>query len=124
MADTNQVAGVTKITKGGIPYRVRGSVEFQPLDISQESVVGLDGYHGVKSMPVAPHLEFEITVGDEVSLKALQSGTGQTLVADCPGGRQLILLNAAYIGTASYDPGEGKVKLRYEGSRAAEVTPA
>lgn len=122
MAAAQQLlAGTANVTINGVAYLLQGDLSWSPTQNKQESLTGMDGYHGVKQTPVAPFMEFtlrdtgEITVGDFDGLR------NATVVAQLANGKTVIGRTMAAIDTQDVNSVEATFKLRFEGPDVSEA---
>lgn len=116
-------AGTANFTVDGKAYRARGSFEFQPLDEEKESIVGIDGYHGFKATPVAPHIKGEISDDGAIAVSDWQLLDGSSVVVlELRNGKVVTLNNAIVVGKVPVNIVDGKYELTLEGSSLRERT--
>lgn len=93
-----------------------GDLTIQAADVEAETLIGLDGVHGVKEKPVAPRIEGSIRLTPSITVAALKAAKSVTItVQDLSGGVYYSLPNAWRVGSLDVDPTERMVKVMFEG---------
>lgn len=107
----------------GVQYQAKGAFTTSLGRPSREAIVGADGVHGYKEMPVAPYVEGEITDDLNISLDALSKVTDATITVEYANGKVFVLRNAWNTNQdgMSVQTEEGNVAIRFEGLSAEEV---
>jgi len=107
----------------GVQYQAKGAFTTSLGRATREAIVGSDGVHGYKEMPVAPYVEGEITDDLAISLDALSQVTDATVTVEYANGKVFVLRNAWSTNQdgMSVQTEEGNVPIRFEGLSAEEV---
>lgn len=112
--------GIESLTIDGAQYRVKGDVTYCLGTVKRETVMGLDGRHGVKITPQVAFFETSITDSKNLSLKDLFNKEEATAVVKLRNGKSLSFTRAFYAGDAQATASEGEVGVRFEALDEAE----
>ena len=106
-------AGLKRMTIDGVPYDVKGSVAVRPSDESREPIVGLDGYHGTKLVPVAPGASGTLTDGAGIKTKDLQAIKDKEVFFELANGKSYMLTNATWLDQIELNVDEGEIPFNF-----------
>lgn len=112
-----KVAGTAYFKVNGLQYSIRGNMTIALGGVERESVVGLDGYHGIKETPVAAFIECDITTTADLDIATLQRAENVTVTAELSNGKVAVLYNAYQVNNLEIDAVEGQLTARFEGPR-------
>lgn len=112
-----KVAGTAFFKVDGVQYNLRGNVTLSLGNVSRESMVGLDGYHGIKEVPVASFIEVELTDQPEIDLNVLNELSDVTVQVELINGKLGILRNAEQVNDLELSVDEGTFTVRFEGPK-------
>lgn len=110
-----KIGGRARILINGVQYALRADVTIIPSDVSRESIVGQDGYHGVRETPVACACEFTLSDMPNVDIIALAKLTDATVSIQMDNGTQYVFRNAAQVNAIELNQTEGSYAVRFEG---------
>lgn len=111
----NKVGGRAKLLINGVQYPLRGNLTIMLGNVSRESVVGIDQYHGVKETPQASYIEMDITDLGDLDIQTVQDLVDCTINVELDNGKQAVLRNAAQVNSLELDAVEGQYSARFEG---------
>ena len=125
----NRIAGVCRFKVGDTSYALRGNITIMGLTAHKEHIVGLDGIHGYKEVPVAPKVSAEFSnVGNaSASFRTLQAmGKREGIPAmnisvNAANGKEYMLYDGIVEGDVSYNPEDGMVAVTFSGANLREV---
>ncbi len=110
-----KVAGTCYFKVDGIQYSLRGNMNISLGTAQRESVLGLDGYHGIKETPMAGSIECDLTQTPDLDLNQLESLTDVTVTVELINGSVATLNNATQVNHLSLSAEDGKVTVKFEG---------
>lgn len=111
-----KVAGTAYINIDGVQYPLRGNLTVSLGTAHRESVVGQDGYHGIKEIPEAGSIECELTDQPTLDLNVLENLTGVTVTVELINGKVGTLYNATQVNHISLNTEDGKYTVKFEGN--------
>jgi hypothetical protein len=115
------LAGTANVTINGVAYMLQGDLSWSPNTVKQESLTGMEGYHGIKATPVAPFMEFTLRDSGEISVSAFDGLRNATVVAQLANGKTIIGRTMATIDIQEVNSVEATFKLRFEGPDVVEA---
>ena len=114
--------GVLYFDVDGTPCAVRGNVTYATGSRQRESVVGQEGLHGHKEIPVTPFIQMDVTdLLDGTTKKQVEDASGVRCTLGLKNGKTVIVTNATQINQFETDPIEGQFTARFEGEKGWEV---
>ncbi len=116
-----RIAGVCFFRVGATQMRLRANLKVQALDTSKTGIAGMDSVHGFKEEPVVPSIEAQITDLAQLSIKAFQQITDETITAELANGKVYLLRDAWYAGVPDTDAGNGTIEMKFEGLSCEEI---
>lgn len=117
-----KVAGTAFFSIDGVQYSLRGNLKMSLGNVQRSSVVGEDGYHGIKEEPAAAYIECELTDQPTIDLNVLNSLDNVTVTGELINGKSGILRNASQVNKLELDAPEGKYTIRFEGPKGEWFT--
>jgi hypothetical protein len=114
-----RIAGITYINVDGVPLELKGSINVAPGSFSRESVVGLDGVHGYKEIPIVPFVECTITDSAGIDLNAIEKLANVTVTVELANGKTAVVNQATQVNQLENNPEEAEVTVRFEGTSGA-----
>ena len=112
-----KVAGTAFFLVDGIRYSLKDNFTVALTEIERESVVGLDGFHGVKENIVPAFMECDITDREDLDIDALNRAEDVTVTAELNNGKVGVLRNAYQINQLELGVDEGELTARFEGPK-------
>lgn len=120
MAD-NLLAGVAYIAVDGRNYAVAGAGSYRCSSETRESLMGQDGYHGVKGMPMPGKISWTGRDSGSVSVGALAKALDVTVTLELANGKMVIGRNMARVGEPpTVNSEEGTFEIEFEGPSVTE----
>jgi len=117
-----KVAGTAYFKVNGTQYSLRGNMKISLGSFERESVVGQDGYHGIKETPQASYIECDITDRPNLDPNILEQLSNVTVTAEMINGKVAVLRNAYQVNKLELDAGEGQLTVRFEGPQGEWLT--
>jgi len=114
-----RIAGITYINVDGIPLELKGSINVAPGNTSRETIVGQDGVHGYKEIPVVPFVECTITDSANIDLNAIEKLANVTVTVELANGKTAVVNQAVQVNQLENNPEEAEVTVRFEGTSGA-----
>lgn len=116
-----RIGGIIFIKVDGQQLQASGEFTYDIGVPKKEMIVGADGVHGFKEMPIVPFIEGEITDSDELDLEALQRTRDATCTLELANGKVIVVEEAVYAADGTGSSEEGKIAFRFEGIRGREI---
>jgi hypothetical protein len=121
-------AGIIQITGNGQRWDAKGNFSYNLGRPKRTTIQGADKMHGYMEEPQAAFVEGEITDSKDLSLDALVTGEGLTIVLQLavgPSGpaKAVVLKDAAFTADGTGNSKEGNIPVRWESDSGDEVTP-
>jgi len=113
--------GIVFVKVDGAQLSAKGEFTYSLLDSKKEGIVGSDGIHGYKELPVIPYIEGEITDSIDLDAKSLIKLTDATVTLELANGKVIVLRGAWYAGDGVTGSEEGNIAVRFEGTSIEEV---
>jgi hypothetical protein len=121
MATTNRIGGVLSLRADGTQYEARGNFQVTPSTVKRTGVAGQDFVHGYIEEPIVPQIKGDISIGNQLSIEALEAITGATVQVSLANGRTYVLTNAWTTAAFVIDAHDGKVEVTFEGITCQEI---
>jgi len=116
-----RVGGIIYVKVDGTVYQAKGDYTYNFGSPKRETILGVDGPHGVKETPQASFIEGEITDASDLDVKAFTELIDSTVTIELNNGKTIALKEAAYTADGDINTGEGNIQVRFEGSGMTEV---
>lgn len=121
MAD-NMIAGTAYLTLDGRSVQLVGEFSYRPTQNTNETLVGMDGVHGVKSSPAAGMIKAKLRDSGAISISALGNATDVTVVAQLANGKTVIGRNMWRAGEpVEVDTEDASFAIQWEGADVSEA---
>jgi uncharacterized protein YlzI (FlbEa/FlbD family) len=121
MATTNRIGGVLSLRVDGNQYEARGNFQVTPSSVKRTGVAGQDGVHGYIEEPIVPTIKGDISIGNELSIEAIDAITDSTVQVQLANGRTYVLIDAWTVASHTIDAHDGKVEVTFEGMSCEEI---
>jgi hypothetical protein len=116
----NLIAGIAQAAIDGVTQQLEGGLKYSVSTVKRESLLGKDGYHGVKETPVAPYMEMVLRDSGGLSLADFNAMRNSTLVITLANGKIVTGRNMAAVDVQEVDTEEAKFTVRFEGPEVVE----
>lgn len=114
------LAGTANVTIDGASYMLAGDLAWSPNTVKQESLTGMDSYHGVKQTPVPGYMEFTLRDSAATQVAFFDGLTNVTVVAQLASGKIVIGRNMSAVEQQEVNSTEATYKVRFEGPQVEE----
>lgn len=121
MASPNRIGGVLSLRVDGNQYEARGNFQVTPGTVKRTGVAGQDGVHGYIEEPIVPQIKGDVSIGNSLSLEALELITDSTVQVALANGRTYVLTDAWVTAAFVIDAHDGKVEVTFEGITCQEI---
>lgn len=122
MATTNRIGGTLTLRIDGQQYEARGNFRVRGYVLKRTGVAGQDFVHGYIEEPIVPQIAGEISIGNLLSIAALEALTDSTVQLALANGMLYVLSNAWTANQPfDIDAHDGKVELTLEGLTMTET---
>lgn len=114
-------AGVAYVKIDSEQIALQGGLTINPLTVTREPMVGLDGPHGLKETPMMPSISATFTKGPELSLTRIGAIVNSTVTAECADGTVYVLSEAFQSGELAFNAAEGTYTVTFHGRTCTEI---
>lgn len=121
MASPNRIGGILSLRVDGNQYEARGNFQVTPGTVKRTGVAGQDGVHGFIEEPLVPQIKGDLSIGNQLSLEALEAITQSTVQVQLANGRAYVLSDAWVTAAFVIDAHDGKVEVTFEGISCSEL---
>lgn len=118
----NLLAGTAQITVDGNSYMLEGSAKWSPSTVKRDTLMGMDGYHGVKETPVPGSISGTFRDSGSMTVATFNAMTNSTIVLQLANGKTVVGRNMACVDAQEVDSTEGTFDLKFEGPLVSEQT--
>lgn len=123
MADSNRLAGVASVTIDGRAYSITGEGTYRVSGSSRETLMGQDGYHGTKELPVAGRISWKGRDSGSVSMSVLGDAFNVTVVLSLANGKTIVGRNMSRVGEGPLEVNteDATFDVAFEGPDVTEI---
>lgn len=118
----NLIAGIASAKIDGVTRQLEGSAKYSPSVVKRESLLGQDGYHGVKETPVAPYISMSLRDAGDMSVADFNAIRNSTIVLELANGKIVTGRNMASVDVQEVDTEDAKFEIKFEGPEVSEQT--
>lgn len=118
----NLLAGTAQITVDGNSYLLEGAAKYSPSTVRRETLMGMDGYHGVKETPVPGSISFTGRDSVDLVVATFNGMRNVTVVLQLANGKTIVGRNMACVEAQEVDSTEATLDLKFEGPSVTEQT--
>jgi hypothetical protein len=118
---SQRIGGVLAILVDGKTYEARGNFNVTGMTVKRTGVAGQDGVHGYIEEPIVPSIKGDWSIGNQLSLVALEAITNATAQVNLANGMSYILVDAWTVSAFVIDAHDGKVMVELEGMSLQEM---
>ncbi len=118
----NLLAGTAQITVDGNSYMLEGAAKYSPSTVTRTSLVGQDGYHGVKEMPVAGSISFTARDAGSLTVYDFNRMRNATVVLQLANGKTVVGRSLANVDAQEVNSTEATFDVKFEGPLDSEQT--
>ena len=118
---SQRIGGVLAILVDGKQYEARGNFQVTGMTVKRTGVAGQDGVHGFIEEPIVPTIKGDWSIGNQLSLVALEAITNATAQVNLANGMSYILVDAWTVSAFVIDAHDGKVMVELEGMSLQEM---
>jgi len=118
----NVLAGTAQITVDGNSYMLEGAAKYSPSTVRRETLMGMDGYHGVKETPVPGSISFTVRDAGDLVISDFNGMRNVTVVLQLANGKTVVGRNMACVEAQEIDSTEATGDLKFEGPLVSEQT--
>jgi hypothetical protein len=116
-----RVGGIIAFKVNGQIFQAKGPFTYNIGVPKKEAVIGADGIHGFKEVPIVPFIEGTVTDDDETDLQALRETRDATVVLELANGKVISVFEAFEASDGDGSSEEGELQVRFEGIRGQET---
>ena len=118
---SQRIGGLLAIIVDGKTYEARGNFQVTGMTVKRTGVAGQDGVHGFIEEPIVPTIKGDWSIGNQLSLVALEAITNATAQVNLANGMSYILVDAWTVSAFVIDAHDGKVMVELEGMSLQEM---
>ena len=118
---SQRIGGVLAILVDGKQYEARGNFQISGVTVKRTGVAGQDGVHGYIEEPIVPSIKGDWSIGNQLSLVALEAITNATAQVNLANGMSYILVDAWTVSAFVIDAHDVKVMVELEGMSLQEM---
>ena len=118
---SQRIGGLLAIIVDGKTYEARGNFQISGVTVKRTGVAGQDGVHGYIEEPIVPSIKGDWSIGNQLSLVALEAITDATAQVNLANGMSYILVDAWTVSAFVIDAHDGKVMVELEGMSLQEM---
>lgn len=118
----NLLAGTAQITVDGNSYMIEGGAKYSPSTVKRETLMGMDGYHGVKETPVPGSISITGRDSGDMVVATFNGMRDVTVVLQLANGKTVVGRNMSCVDAQEVDSTEATVELKFEGPLVSEQT--
>lgn len=122
MATTNRIGGILSITVDGKQYEGRGAFTVTGVTVKRTGVAGQDFVHGYIEEPIVPQIKGEWSIGNQLSIVALEAITDSTAQLALANSMNYVLTDCWTTSAFVVDAHDGKVEVTLEGLTLQELS--
>jgi hypothetical protein len=119
---SNLIAGTAQVTIDGTTYQLVGSGKYNPSTVKRDALVGQDGFHGWKEMPIPGSISMSVRDGGGLTVANLNGLRNSTVVLTLANGKTVIGRNMGTTEVNDVDTVEGAFDVKFEGPQVTEMT--
>jgi hypothetical protein len=112
---------VLTIRVDGKQFEARGNFRVTGMTVKREGVAGQDYVHGYVEEPIVPEISGDWSIGNKLSIAAIEAITNSTAQCALANGMTYILTNCWSSGVRQIDAHDGKVEVTLQGLTMQEV---
>lgn len=117
----NALAGVAYLAIDGATYAISGQASYRPSAATRESLMGQDGYHGFKEMPMPGRISMTGRDSGAVSVQLLAAASDVTVTLELANGKVIVGRNMVRVGEpVEVNSEEGTFEIAWEGPEVTE----
>ena len=120
MADAKRLAGVLALEIDGTAYTVVGEVTYVLSQMSRETLIGVNGVHGYKEMPVAGSIKARLRDSGSFSAAMFGGLTSSTVTVKAANGKTISGVGMWNNAVVEVDPIEGTFEVEFQGNAVKE----
>lgn len=120
MASTNRIGGILALSVDGNVYEARGNFKVTGMTVKRTGVAGQDSVHGYIEEPIVPSFDGDWSIGNQLSISALEAITNATAQLQLANGMTYVLSNCWTDSAFEIDAHDGKVGVKLEGMTLTE----
>lgn len=121
MAAPNRIGGILSLRVDGNQYEARGNFQVTPSKVKRTGVAGQDGVHGYIEEPIVPQIAGDLSIGNQLSVEALEQITDATVQVQLANGKTYVLTSAWTEAAFVIDAHDGKVGVTFQGLTCEEL---
>jgi hypothetical protein len=116
-----RVGGTAKLRVNGVPFLVKGAIDWNLGRPKKEDVLGQDKPHGFKEVQQFAMIKCTVTVTVDTDVVLLTTGEGLTVTAEIPDGRVVMLEAAWQSGEGTVNTEEGELEVEFKSAEPGVI---
>lgn len=119
---TRRLAGVATVAIDGVVYDLVGDFVYSTSTVTRETLIGQDGVHGYKEMPVAGHMAMQLRDNGGFAVQGFNQLTSSSVTSGLANGKQVVGTGMWCVETQEVKTVDGVFEVRFEGDNVLEIT--
>lgn len=119
---SNLIAGTAQVVADGVSYQLEGGAKYNPSTVKREAMVGQDGFHGWKEIPIAGKISMSIRDAGSLTVANFNAMRNSTITLTLANGKTVIGRNMGTTEVNDVDTADAKFDVTWEGPQVVEMT--
>ncbi|WP_186200655.1 phage tail tube protein [Burkholderia gladioli] len=122
MSGSQLLAGITNAKIDGVTYQLEGKARYRVAKVKRDSLVGQDGFHGFKEMPMPGSIKMSLRDSGGLSIADFNTMRNSTVVLELANGKIVTGRNMGTVEAEEVDTEEATFEVSFEGPEVVEQT--
>ncbi len=116
-----RLAGTAYVSVDGATYPLVGDIEWTVSDVTRESLLGLDGFHGFAERPAITHIQGTFRDVGDYEIARFRDMINVTVVVELANGKTIIGANMITTEAVVVNSVDATSRVRWEGPEVIEA---
>ncbi|AIO44707.1 phage tail tube protein [Burkholderia cenocepacia] len=122
MSGSQLLAGITNAKIDGVTYQLEGKARYRVAKVKRDSLMGQDGFHGFKEMPLPGSIKMSLRDSGGLSIADFNAMRNSTVVLELANGKIVTGRNMGTVEAEEVDTEEATFEVSFEGPEVTEQT--
>jgi len=122
MSGSQLLAGITNAKIDGVTYQLEGKARYRVAKVKRDSLMGQDGFHGFKEMPLPGSIKMSLRDSGGLSIADFNAMRNATVVLELANGKIVTGRNMGTVEAEEVDTEEATFEVSFEGPEVTEQT--
>ncbi len=118
---SRRLAGVANILIDGVSYDLVGDLVYQTSTVTRETLIGQDGVHGYKEMPVAGHISMQLRDNGGFAVQGFNQLVSSTVQTTLANGKNVVGTGCWCVETQEVKTLDGVFEIKFESDNVKEI---